>query len=70
MTARDHDEPERGEARKVIQIAATMSTDDSELYALCDDGTIWLRTWGNSGVGKWTLIQAVPAGPAVGFSSI
>ena len=73
MTAHESDEPELGKARKAIQIAATLSADatDSELYALCDDGTIWLRTWGDGGPGsKWRLVRAVPTGPAVDYTTI
>lgn len=46
--------------RKVIQIAAVGETETaaSKLVALCNDGTLWVRT----GVGRWWQIEAPPAG--------
>jgi hypothetical protein len=52
--------------RKVVQIAATADIQFSDgeyalhrLYALCDDGTIWLRV-GTPGT-PWHRIEAPPA---------
>jgi hypothetical protein len=42
-------------SRKPIQIAVTP---DHELYALCDDGTIWVH--GTSG---WDEVEAIPREP-------
>jgi hypothetical protein len=63
MTAHESDRPEP--VRKVIQIAATLSADatDSELYALCDDGTLWLRAWNDGSGSNWRLVNPVPTGP-------
>ena len=49
--------------RKIIQIAATPDTTDyySELYALCDDGTVWRKTIRPSDEDtKWKHIEDVP----------
>lgn len=49
--------------RKVIQMAAAandISTSDS-VYALCDDGTMWLGYWGKGGF-QWSEIPDVPQG--------
>jgi hypothetical protein len=41
--------------RKVVQI-----TGDDSLYALCDDGTIWFRVWGDPE--QWQLQPPIPQG--------
>ena len=49
--------------RKIIQITATPDTDDyyAQIYALCDDGTVWRKTINPSGEdGKWKPIENVP----------
>ena len=49
--------------RTIIQIAATPDTTDyhPELYALCDDGTLWQRSMkGPAEHRKWTKVDDVP----------
>lgn len=43
--------------RNIIQIAAA-STGNGELFALCDDGTLWRLIWTSSW--KWILMPDVP----------
>lgn len=48
-------------ARKIIQVATTpapVSTDPGKILALCDDGTVWIRT-DNDGA-SWALQSNVP----------
>lgn len=56
--------------RKIVQITAVPWTDCSEsgnsytshieLFALCNDGTVWFRNAG--GGGPWVQIQPIPKG--------
>ena len=56
--------------RKIIQIAATggfeseTDTDPGELWALCDDGTLWLWIEAISGIepGYWKRWKEIPQG--------
>lgn len=47
---------------KIIQIAAVPDTKDSAgaLYALCDDGTVWIRI-DSFEPPKWVRIEPIPA---------
>ena len=46
--------------RKIIQIAVTPDTDsyDPVVFALCDDGTVWLR--GPLGDDEWRAQPPIP----------
>lgn len=57
--------------RKIIQIQALRFTrapvqggggppQDTELVALCDDGTVWTRTSTMPGEAEWVLVEDVP----------
>jgi hypothetical protein len=46
-------EPDRVASRRVVQIAASTSLD---LFALCDDGTIWI----NVSRSDWAELPAIP----------
>jgi hypothetical protein len=46
-------EPDRIASRRVVQIAASTSLD---LFALCDDGTIWI----NVSRSDWAELPAIP----------
>jgi hypothetical protein len=43
--------------RKIIQIT---TTPEREIYALCDDGTLWTGALGLAGVYKWEQVVAIP----------
>lgn len=51
-------------ARKIIQICSGVYSDcsteyiDSDLFALCDDGTVWNLVQGNQGK-KWKLLPEI-----------
>jgi hypothetical protein len=47
--------------RKVIQI---MLDGDGNMYALCDDGTIWERIYRTLEEYFWSRIQGPPVAPA------
>lgn len=50
--------------RKIIQITAATSGHKNEmypqLYALCDDGTLWARIFDWNSVAKWSRIEPIP----------
>ena len=46
------------EMRKVIQITTASDSGCNDLFALCDDGTIWVYT--GSGKGGWLALAAIP----------
>jgi hypothetical protein len=57
MNAPIHRPPPPQRERKVIQIAATAGTNaEGELFALCDDGTVWTLTY----AGQWHQLPAIP----------
>jgi hypothetical protein len=47
--------------RKIIQIEASHTKDDKNgrLYALCDDGTVWLYMW-DDGPEEWCRLAPIP----------
>lgn len=49
--------------RKIIQISTTGDT-LTKIYALCDDGTIWLRS-----LGEWNEVDAIPQPEEAGASA-
>lgn len=46
--------------RKIIQIAVAVGATDSCIYALCDDGSLWVYTYGG---GQWLFLPAIPQEP-------
>jgi hypothetical protein len=43
--------------RKIIQITAAVGLTDSSIYALCDDGTVWVYTYDS---GEWKFLPVIP----------
>lgn len=60
--------------RKIIQIANSFAPSTigengqwDNLYALCDDGTVWVKDWPfqtDERASKWKMIENVPQGPS------
>jgi len=48
--------------RKIIQIAPPKDSPDSanELFALCDDGTVWFLLYNEKWEPKWKMIEGIP----------
>jgi hypothetical protein len=49
--------------RKIIQISTIPDTNEyyAELYALCDDGSVWHKTIRMTGEdGGWKLVEDIP----------
>ena len=49
--------------RKIIQIASSESSEDTNRIALCDDGTVWEYIWPKP------IYEDVPATPEKNYSS-
>lgn len=55
-----HPPPPPPRPRKIIQLTATAGTNaEGELFALCDDGTVWTLTY----AGQWHEMPAIPQPP-------
>lgn len=50
--------------RKIIQVVTGHHQNyDHALYALCDDGTLWVATWSyeaDRSVANWELVNSIP----------
>jgi len=49
--------------RKIIQISTSLSTEDVERVALCDDGTVWEYVWAKP------IYKDIPPTPTKQYSS-
>ena len=50
------------EPRKIVQIAVYPPRKGQPecLYALCNDGSVWLNPWSDDGHDEWYSVQAIP----------
>jgi hypothetical protein len=50
--------------RKIVQLATATSGHQNEmypsLYALCDDGTVWIRNVGEWKTAEWSILPPIP----------
>lgn len=50
----------KNQSRKIIQIAISPDKELDFIYALCNDGTIWVIVIGVTGELEWIQLPAIP----------